>query len=296
MRQLERNILIRLGANERIWTPALDRALAAISEVAPIRERDAGPLLVQRGIATSPNFSVAGLVLAAETFHRALPVWDISLPIHIPLRHLFQPRAIAAELAQVSRQARVLASRQGVATIAQVHAFITSLGLAFEMVAIAPILRARPGLIWIDQDRFTAPNEAANPLALWVRKLVALQSGLSLEQIAEAIGRNPEAYAPEVDDLRAFLAWHEDFDVRDDLVFPAREFVASAILSPSEAKLVALFRRHGPVLSPTDAGRLGRAEGMPAEKTYKLLHSSPLIRRLARGQYTLFYLDPDASA
>lgn len=252
IRQLQTKVVSRFPSHP-IFMPALDAALACISEAGTIDTRRVSKLLVEKGISSVP-FHPASVLAAVGACGRAAP-FEIE---RVGKGHRVITRGGFSYAGEIISMARRRASSVGVANVTDV-AGLVSIGESLNGDYVNDILTSCSDAEFLDQEWFWVPSTKPERNRLYnvTRRMLAVAEPLDVTTIREGLRRHYPVrninIVPPKSVLSAFYEEHPGFKLDGD----GRVSSSSPIdyrdeLGATERVLVEVFRR-----SPT--GVLDRA-------------------------------------
>jgi hypothetical protein len=158
-------------------------------------------------------------------------------------------------------------------------------------------LMAQSGFHWLDEEsgwfwfEGVRDHGLGNPLLRKIDKILAVAPRVNLAVLRAGLARNwrtMEGFAPPRRVLASLCRQLKDCRlVGGRTVVDTRPRNPATALTRIERAIVAVFRAHGPMLSSADAFRFCGEAGLRKDTITMALWSSPMIRRVAQGVYTL---------
>jgi hypothetical protein len=245
-RQIEDRHSEALRSTRPFW-PALDNAIALVLSMAPCREDDLVEELIRNKL-TTVRFSFKSLRACAEFGGRDFEFEETNGLIG----------TTSPELSAVIRSAKVISSRQGLASLLQISDEVLHVGLVMSEEDVRAILRLMRQVVWLDDDHVTWSEVPRNRLVNTLRTMLAVHQPVEIEVVLQAItdfwsyrnaGRaadQPDLVSPTSESLVAFCSWHPDFEVDArngvDAITSTVDLDVSAELGLEAAMLVEVIR------------------------------------------------------
>jgi len=181
------------------------------------------------------------------------------------------------------RAALWMVQHWGIVSVAAVAERARSLapGFGADALVVSGVLGAAPSTRWLDgPDRrwfsLTAPT---SQLELTVRKVLAVATRVRIEDLRDGLIKAVPAVADApYGVLEQFLRRIVHCTIEGAIVRPAGESsIGDALLSPAEARLVAILKQAGGALEPSALRRRAMAVSLPEATSRRLLKISPLF-------------------
>ena len=157
-------------------------------------------------------------------------------------------------------------------------------------------LMAQPSFHWLDEEsgwfwfEDARDHGRGNPLLRKIDQILAVAPRVNLTVLRAGLARHwrMEGFAPPRRVLASLCRQLKDCRlVGGRTVVATRPRNPATVLTSIERAIVAVFRAHGPMLSSADAFRFCGEAGLREATITMALWSSPMIRRVAQGVYTL---------
>lgn len=286
VRQISQRHLDRLDGKQP-HLPALDRALALVSSLAPCLESSVESELVTKRLSKVP-FRLQGVLNAAAATSR-----DCSFIIEEGDRQTYVvPKESAGITKQILQLARKSISHWGVTTIEDVAAEVGGiLGKQVSDKLVASVVSAQPAFRWLDEASgwFWLTSTARNALLNQVEKVLSVCEQVHISELRSGVSRNHrrEGFAPPQRVLLALCQQAGAYEVVGNMVRANPPLDILATLSDSEKLFVDVFRKHGPLIESRKLEVECQKRGMSRATFGQSLSYSPIITRLARCVYGL---------
>lgn len=274
MRQIEDTARARLPA-AALYIPALERAVEALTQAAPIEVDRAGQLLQQRGISASA-YSPDGVIAAAR---------DLRMEAGLSISEARGCRVVACDrglIADILHSARRMTGKNGIACVADVVLdVLRRRGAQCAAQDVALALGASPQFLLLCGSWYWATDlpKVRNGLARICTDMLSVTPVLTVARMWSGVSRfykflNIRSKAetcqhlPPLEVLRELLRAHPDFNVgADDRVGLARPRDYKQQLQPAQRVMVEVLRKApGGVLERSklfrECVRRGASEGM----------------------------------
>jgi hypothetical protein len=195
------------------YIPALERAITALDDQAPVPTSVAATSFVERGIASIP-FQAAGVLRAAETFGYEC---DLTIGTRDGIDYVQAPgdQGISAVL----RTARNEAGRVGVSNADEVQAELSAEGRTLSDDVVRRLLGTSPKVVFLTGDWFWMPDipPGRNRLRNTTRLMLSVSPRLSLQSVRHGLRRRYRwrhiDLVPPLEVLREFYRANPEFEV-----------------------------------------------------------------------------------
>jgi hypothetical protein len=210
-RQIQKKHHRALNSTRPSW-PQLDRALELACSMAPCREEDLAEQLIRHKL-TTIRYSLRSLQACADFGGRDFELEEVNGVISVS----------SPDLAGLTRAARALTSRQGLASLLQISDELVDDGIIMSEQDVRTNLLLTDGIAWLDDMHITCAGASRNRLVNTLRTMLSVHQPVKLEAARKAItnfwafrnaGRaadQRDLVPPTSDGLRAFCSWHPDF-------------------------------------------------------------------------------------
>ncbi len=258
--------------------PLTEAALRLVETAAPVSRDEIPGRLLSAGLASS-RFDLEGILSAAELGQ---------IEVRVVERDGIVTLNDEANLVETSATiARRLVKRHGACTV---ESLAGELGQGVTPETLRRLLESRSDVLWLDAyHEWFVIRGIPSVVLLPLRKMLAVSPTLTIAEIDGGLRRSfrpvtlPRDVLPR---LCKAVSWLE-FDQASGTVSSRVELDEAQVLSPLELLLARLFREHGPVLTFTEAARLGEREGQRPNSVGLYASRSPIFRTLRRGRYIL---------
>lgn len=283
-RQLEKAFRHQVQGGERLWLPALDRAVSLADELVPVASSALEDALIVESIAES-TFSVRSLVTACEVFGRSLP-FEIS-----PEGLLVRPGSSDVPAAARSAASR-LVEHWGATTITEVQARLGSNELAPDEATTRLALESMNGFAWLDTANewfwiFGTRNRMLNQ----VNKIMSVTGSIDLADLRRGVGRHHrmKGFRPPREVLSALCVQSGLYGRNGDIISGGPDLPDwRGLLGNNERVIVETLFDNGPVMRRDDLVKIVVEErGLNLNSVNIYLGYSPVIERFAPGVYGL---------
>jgi hypothetical protein len=245
-RQIQKKHHGALNSTRPSW-PQLDRALELACSMAPCREEDLAEQLIRHRL-TAIRYTLKSLQACADFGRRDFELEEVNGVISVS----------SPDLASLIRAARVLTSRQGLASMLQISDELVDDGIVMSERDVRTNLLLTDGIAWLDEMHVTWAGVSRNRLVNTLRTMLSVHQPVKLEAARKAItnfwayrnaGRTADQrdlVPPTSDGLRAFCSWHPDFamvlDGDDHCIRSTIDLDLTSELGVEAAMLVDLIR------------------------------------------------------
>lgn len=229
IRQLQSKVLKRLPKAHPVFLPALDNALTATSELAPIADNAATALTIDRGYSKA-GFHPAALITAAD----ALGHEHTLRRSRVKGKYFVATTNVDGQVRVLAATARRLAGSSGAFSVFHAKRECAKATVDLDEERIRDLLGTIPGFISLDLGRdwwrATALPEGRDRLVNLSKKMLSVASPLSVKTIRDGIARAYRGRAssnihlrdslavPPVAILRSFFEHDPDFSIDANLV------------------------------------------------------------------------------
>ena len=283
VRQIETRFRKQIEERERVWTPALQRALRLAVKLSPTTASEFQHALVERRLIAA-DFSVGSVLRAAKLFGQ-----EIEYDTHSEIIG-----ALPAAAGRVVAEARRLVTHWGATTLAEVCAELDPDEQEPALAKVAAlILEAQEQFEWLDRDRgwFWLRDTSRNRLFNQIEKIMAVAGSLTIGDLRDGVGRHHrmKGFRPPREVL-ARLCEASGLYVRRGELILGKPGLADwrDVLGHNESTLVEILLDHGPVMTREELERLAVDEaGLKRSSFYAYLSYSPVLARFAPGVYGL---------
>jgi hypothetical protein len=176
--------LMRSVPSRRVYMPALDRALDAVSRAAPTSAAEAARSIQEHGISSIP-FHPAGLITAAHLCSRTADFEVVASPAGA----LVLRRALREETERIIRIASRPASSFGAASLRRVSAAAAASEIQVSGREVRELLIRYCGAQFLDADWFWLPVRPRNRLRTLTRRILAVCSPLDVATVRAGVHR-----------------------------------------------------------------------------------------------------------
>lgn len=295
VRQIVTKATTQLGARDyRHRVPSLSQAVKFIERHLPIaaaRVRDEMPTL---GLSAEP-FAPTSLLHAAHTLG-----FDVSVEVARLEGTTFLVAPGSGDFLKCIRlQAlRECGYRGAIFAGDYVDAIPGNKSRANKLRVVKDILETRQDIRWLKDAPGWAyfTGHSRNRVITQARKVLAVAGSVGLDELQDAIERPLNRYSPvkaglsqrlPIQALRALLLESGEFIEHQGAIRLANEVNESEVLYKAEAGMVAVLREAGGLLRERPFETLCAQQGVSHYGYCMALNSSPVIRRVERGLYTL---------
>jgi hypothetical protein len=270
-----------------IVAPVMDRTLALLDARLPCPAEAIEAELAQQGL-TAIGMLLEGVATAAKLLKRPVAFRIVKVDTG---RLAVRPDQVEATAAIVDL-ARKETYFHGLATVAGIQRAVSDQfqgRVGPELVA--QTLSLVGGFSWLDEGSgwFRLLPIAKHGLPKTIDKILAVAGAVSVSQMREAMSRNRRLWRdpPPQNVLLEFCRQSPGVRVEGERVFadPPRDWRKS--LTGVEAKLVAVLKRHGPVMERGAMEDLCVAGGMNRFSFHAFVSWSPVIVQLGHSVYGL---------
>jgi hypothetical protein len=276
VRQLE-DRLRRHAEETPLSLPLTAAALRLVENAAPVAYSQVRKDIAHAGLSAAP-FDLSGVLSAAELGR---------LEIRVCERDGVVMREGEVELAgDVGSVANKLVKRNGAGTVAAVAGHFAD---GATSGTARQVLAAQGDVIWLDDRReWFLVRGVRTPVGNALRKMLSVSPSLSLADVDDGLRRSfrpvrlPQDVLLRVCESIPWLTVDAASTVTAKIALDEARFLSSL-----ELAVVRIFRTAGPVLSFSAALRLGEQDGLNPNSVGLYLLRSPVLRKVARGRYTL---------
>ena len=279
--------LVRRKNPAAIPAPVMDRALAFLKHRLPchvdrLEEEMAGAGLTSIGLRLENVAAGAGLLGRAVSF-RIVRVETGRLAVR---PHQAELPGVAVELGKKQ------VYYHGVATVGQIdEALAQRLGGRPCPALVAEALQLIEGFRWLDRPGgwFRLLSIAKHGLPKAVDKVLAIAGRLSVEELRAAVGRNRRMWKvpPPENVLLEFCRQTPGVRVEGKQIIADSPRRWKRALTGVEARLVAILKKHGPVMERGALEDLCVAGGMNRFSFHAFIACSPVIAQYGHSVYGL---------
>lgn len=294
MRQIQARIMEKKPHNP-VFLPALDWALEALAQAAPVRAMRAADLLRERRITTVP-FHPASVLSAAE-FCGHTPTFSLDGG---PLDQTVVTTSALAYANRVSTLAARLAGGSGASNVAEVEAVAAAAGLDVNIEQVREVLRYYSKVRFLNDDWFWTPEAPIDRNRLYnvTRRILSVARPVSVGTLRDGVrrhfrgrqhGRPLPLIVPPRAVLLAFYEAHPAFVVTDDgQVDSSEDLDYRTQLGSTERALVEILRSSpSGILSRQELADACAARGINLATFDAYLTYSAIIEHLGTGIWGL---------
>lgn len=308
IRQLQSNVLKRLPKAHAVFLPALDSALIALTELAPISDKAAIALTAERGYSKS-GFHPAAIIATADVLNHEHALQRSC----VKGAYFVTTRYVDVQVRALSSMARRLAGANGAFSIFHAKRECAKLGADIDEARIRSLLGSIPGFISLDSGRdwwrATGLPDGRDRLVNLSKKMLSVASPLSVKAIRDGVARAYRGRAssnshyrdslavPPVVVLQSFFEHHEGFSVDNSLVSYRTLLDYKNELSVGERVLVEILRSCATgALDRATLARGALEKGLGEASFGQVTSFSPVLERVDMGVWKVrgVAIDPAA--
>ncbi len=277
---------VKLHRGGRVFAPRLDRTLALVARQVPIAGKALGDRLLASG--EEPCWLPPECILRAAEFLGRKPAFAVVRLGAAELVVKPDCRKLPARVLQVARHA---ALGQGIASVAEIGKELERQRSGkINPALVRLVLETQHDCVWLDAGRnWFRLEPTPYGLGSTIGKVLAVAPRIPIIKLREAIRRSRRSprKVPPRSVLAAFCGDLAGVRVEDNVVIADVPRDWRKVLSGIEAKIVAVLRRHGPMLERNVLEELCTRKGMNRFSFNAMLMSSPVITQLGRSVYGL---------
>jgi RNA polymerase alpha subunit len=280
-RERIRQICDRIARLVRLqpFLPKLEACIKLIGSRLPNRADNIEKLLLECRL-TQTEFRLEGIRMAAELFNKAIR-FDVTEVNGIRIAVRIRKQGVASEIQSLAYSS---VSRSGVCAVSDI-----AQSLHEDRESVVGVLSTIQTVRWLSEDRewFFISDSKRNRLRTLISKIAAITPAIRVAELRRAVSRNYHlSIVPPRAVLAAFCKEH-GWRVDGDLITASTRPGSEKVLSDTETTMVAVLKRHGPVLYRPEFQELCAAEGISRNTSSAYLWTNPLFSRVATGVYSL---------
>lgn len=308
IRQMQSRVLKRLPNAHPVFLPAVDAALTALAELAPIADKAATALMIERGY-SNVGFHPAALIATADALghEHALQRSRVKGTYFVATTNVDgQVRALAVT-------ARRLAGASGAFSVFHARRECAKLAIDLDEERIRNLLGTIPGFVSLDSDRdwwrAIGLPDGRDRLVNLSKKMLSVASPLSVKTIRDGVARAYRGRAssnshlrdslavPPVSQLRSFFEHDAEFSVDGDFVSCRSPLDYKDQLGAGERVVVDVLRSCANGVLDRSALARGALERGLGEASFGAVTSfSPVLERASIAVWKIRGIRVDPSA
>jgi hypothetical protein len=292
IRQICAKLTRRAKSIPPVLAPVMDRALALVEERLPAAA-DALEAELRRRKWTTVGMTLEGLATGARLLGREVNFCVVRID---PERKHSPRLAVRADQVQAAPAIADVAKKDvyfhGLATVAEIERLVAAkFPAAVSAELVRQTLQLVEGFSWLDERSgwFCIEGIGKHGLPKTIDKALSVAGRLSVGQLRAAVGRNRRMWKepPPENVLRAFCRCLPGMRVEGQKVCadPPRDWRTA--LTGVERKLVAMLKKHGPIMERGEMEDLCVSEGMNRFSFHAFVSWSPVIVQLGHSVYGL---------
>lgn len=299
IRQVQSRVLKRLPNAHPVFLPAVDRALTALAELAPIADKAATALMIDRGC-SKIGFHPAALIATAD----ALGHEHALQRSRVKGTYFVATTTVDGQVRALAAAARRLAGASGAFSVFHVKRECAKLAIDLEEERIRDLLGTIPGFISLDSDRdwwrATGLPDGRDRLVNLSKKMLSVASPLNARTIRDGVARAYRGRAssnshlrdsiavPPVSILQSFFEHDEDFRVDGQLINCRLPLDYKDQLGAGERAIVEVLRSCANGVLDRSALARGALERGLGEASFGAVTSfSPILERASLGVWKI---------